>query len=214
MGPHRRIRAHDRSLTAALALPALAAGAWVLTARRMSGMDMAPMLELGTLGWFAVTWVVMMAAMMLPSLVPAARAAGEPAAFTAGYLAAWTAAGLAAYGVIEATGATDLRRGVAATIIAAAAAYELTAAKGGCLDRCRHPAGGGLREGLRHGAACVGCCVGLMAALFALGVMSLAWMAVVAALIAAERLAPWRTPAVYAVAAALAALAVGTAVLG
>src|SRR3954449_12749221 len=179
MGSQGRVREHNRSLTAAFALPALAAVAWVLTARRMSGMDMAPMLELGTLGWFAVTWVVMMAAMMLPSLVPAARVAGAPAAFTAGYLAAWTAAGLAAYGLIEAAGAADLRPGAAVAIIAAAAAYQLTAAKGGCLDRCPRPAGGGLRGGLRHGAACVGCCVGLMAALFALGVMSLAWMAVV-----------------------------------
>jgi predicted metal-binding membrane protein len=211
MGSQGQIRARDHGLTAAVALPALAAVAWAVTARRMSGMDMAPMLELGTLGWFAVTWVVMMAAMMLPSLVPAARVAGGPAAFTAGYLAAWTAAGLAAYGLIEATGATDLRRGVAVAIIAGAAAYQLTAAKGGFLDRCRHPAGGGLGAGLRHGAACVGCCVGLMAALFALGVMSLAWMAVVAALIAAERLSPRRAPAVYAVAAVLAALAIGVA---
>jgi predicted metal-binding membrane protein len=213
MGSQGRVRERDDGLTVAVALPALAAVAWVATARRMSGMDMAPALELGTLGWFAVTWVVMMAAMMLPSLVPAARAADRPAAFTAGYLAAWTAGGLAAYAVIEAVGVTDLRPGVAAAIIAAAAVYQLTAAKGGCLDRCRrHPAGGGLRGGLRHGAACIGCCTGLMAALFALGVMSLTWMAVVAALIAAERLAPRRTPAVYAVAAALAALAIGVAV--
>src|SRR4051812_11605288 len=104
MGSQGQVRARDDRLTAAVALPALAAVAWVATARRMSGMDMAPMFELGALGWFAMTWVVMMAAMMLPSLVPAARVAGQPAAFTAGYLAAWTAAGLAAYGVIEATG--------------------------------------------------------------------------------------------------------------
>ena len=47
-----------------------------------------------------------------------------------------------------------------------------------------------------------------MAALFALGVMSLTWMVVVAALIAGERLLPWRTPAVYGVAATLAVLAI------
>jgi predicted metal-binding membrane protein len=51
-----------------------------------------------------------------------------------------------------------------------------------------------------------------MAALFALGVMSLVWMAVVAALIAVERLAPRRTPAVYGVAAVLAVLAIWMAV--
>ena len=46
--------------------------------------------------------------------------------------------------------------------------------------------------GVKHGAWCVGCCWALMASLFALGVMSLVWMAVVAALIAAEKLIPWR----------------------
>jgi predicted metal-binding membrane protein len=45
-----------------------------------------------------------------------------------------------------------------------------------------------------------------MAALFALGVMSLTWMVVIAALVGAERLLPWRTPTVYGVAATLAVL--------
>ena len=49
--------------------------------------------------------------------------------------------------------------------------------------------------GIEHGAWCVGCCWALMASLFALGVMSLAWMAFVAALIALEKLAPWRVAA-------------------
>src|SRR3954454_19946743 len=51
---------------------------------------------------------------------------------------------------------------------------------------------GALRVGVLHGAWCVGCCWALMAALFALGVMSIGWMAFVAALIAAEKLLPWR----------------------
>jgi len=50
---------------------------------------------------------------------------------------------------------------------------------------------GALRMGVEHGAWCVGCCWALMAALFALGVVSVAWMAFVAALIAAEKLLPW-----------------------
>ena len=99
-------------------------------------------------------------------------------------------------------------------MILAAAVYQLTAAKGACLDRCRTPAVGlgGLRDGLRHGANCVACCAGLIAALFALGVMSLTWMAAVTVLIAGERLLPWRTPAVYAVAATLALLGIWLAV--
>jgi predicted metal-binding membrane protein len=217
------------------AVLALAAGAWVLTDDRMAGMHAAPGADLGHLDWFAVTWVAMMAAMMLPPLVPAALAFGRARertvpAFVAGYLAAWTAAGLVAYLLVEAVRSLDLAvlawdragRYVAAGVILAGAAYQLTAAKGACLDRCRNPlrlareeragVAGRLRGGLRHGASCAGCCAGLIAALFALGVMSLTWMVVVAALIAAERLLPWRTPAVYAVAAVLALLALWIAV--
>jgi predicted metal-binding membrane protein len=51
--------------------------------------------------------------------------------------------------------------------------------------------------GVKNGAWCVGCCWGLMASLFALGVMSIAWMSVVAGLIAAEKLVPWRRVAIY-----------------
>ena len=196
-------------------LLALAAAAWLLTPDRMSGMDAGPGTELGSLGWFAVSWLVMMAAMMLPSLVPAALA-GARAAFVAGYLAVWTAAGLVAYVLFEAIRALDLGflaweragRYVAAGVILAAAAYQLSGHKAACLDRCRTPPA----SGLRHGINCVGCCIGLMAALFALGVMSVTWMAVVAALIAVERLAPRRTPAVYGVAATLAVLGIWMAV--
>ena len=95
------------------ALLALAAAAWVLTGDRMSGMDAAPGTDLGDLGWFAVSWLVMMAAMMLPSLVPAALtvARGEEqrvAAFVVGYLAAWTATGLVAYLLLEAVRALEV----------------------------------------------------------------------------------------------------------
>jgi predicted metal-binding membrane protein len=71
---------------------------------------------------------------------------------------------------------------------------------------------GGIRGaasmGARNGAYCVGCCWALMAALFALGVMSLVWMAFVAALIAVEKLLPWRRAATFSVTALLIALAV------
>jgi predicted metal-binding membrane protein len=215
-------------------LLALAAAAWVLTVRRMNGMDAGPGTELGALGWFAVSWLLMMAAMMLPSLVPAALAfarGGERsvAAFVTGYLGAWTAAGIVAYLVFEGVRSLDLGflgwdgagRYVAAGVIVAAAAYELTPIKARFLGHCRsplavagdeRPAGGGLRGGVRFGGYCIACCVGLMAALFALGVMSVTWMVVVAVLIGAERLLPWRTPAVYAVAVALVVLGVWVAV--
>ena len=198
-------------------LLAAAAGAWVLTADRMEGMDMGPGGELGTLGWFAVTWLVMMTAMMLPAVAPVATAysrraasAGGTAGFAAGYLAPWVASGLVAYAAIEAVQAIDLEflawddagRYVAAGTILGAGLYQLTPLKAGLLRRCRELDGfvrehwrpgiaGALQMGARYGGICIGCCWALMAALFALGVMSLTWMVVIAALIVAERILPF-----------------------
>ena len=105
-------------------------------------------------------------------------------------------------------------RYVAGGVLLAAAIYQLTPAKDACLRRCRGPlafssrAGamggtGALRMGVEHGAWCVGCCWALMAALFALGVMSVAWMALIGGLIAIEKLLPWKAPANRTVAIAL-----------
>jgi predicted metal-binding membrane protein len=212
----------------------LAAAAWALTFQRMEGMDMGPGTELGSFGWFAVTWGLMMAAMMLPALTPMAAAyrrrgtAAGSAVFATGYLAAWVAAGLVAYAAFEVVRALDLGflawdeagQYVAAGTILGAGVYQLTSPKAGCLRRCREReefvadrwrpgALGALRMGATHGAFCIGCCWALMAALFALGVMSLTWMAIVAALIVAERLLP--RPAPVAVAIVLVALGAGVA---
>ena len=62
--------------------------------------------------------------------------------------------------------------------------------------------------GVKHGAWCVGCCWALMASLFALGVMSIAWMAFVAALIAAEKTLPWGRAVTYGTAAILLTLGI------
>jgi Predicted metal-binding integral membrane protein (DUF2182) len=72
----------------------IAAGAWAVTGDRMGGMDAGPGTELGGLGWFAVVWVTMMAAMMLPSIAPVVLAharvqIGATPAFVAGYLLTW-----------------------------------------------------------------------------------------------------------------------------
>lgn len=88
-----------------------------------------------------------------------------------------------------------------------------------CLTKCRSPLGlllgswrdgfsGAVRMGMRNGAWCVGCCWALMASLFALGVMSAVWMAVVAGLIALEKTLPWRRTATYGTAVVLLALGV------
>jgi predicted metal-binding membrane protein len=211
---------------------ALAAVAWWSTDARMRGMDDGPWTALGAFGWFLGAWVVMMAAMMLPSVAPTvalysrmtkARAPLSPLLFTAGYFAVWGGVGALAFAL--AVGAGDVLdwdragRWIAGATLLAAAAYELTPLKYACLHKCRSPLGfllgawrdgraGALQMGARHGAWCVGCCWALMASLFALGVMSIAWMAFVAGLIAAEKLLPWRRVATYGTAAILLALGV------
>jgi predicted metal-binding membrane protein len=129
--------------------------------------------------------------------------------FLAGYLAAWTMYGLVAYALFRVVAGLDGgllawdRTGpyVAGGAVIAAGIYELTRLKDRCLRHCRTPLHfflrswrdgrvGALRMGARHGAYCIGCCWGLMVVLFALGVMSLFWMAVVAAAIFAEKVLP------------------------
>ena len=208
-------------------LVALAAVAWAIAGDRMAGMDAGPGTDLGALGFFVGVWVVMMAAMMFPSISPMVvmhvriqegrrergRAApiSATAFFVGGYLVAWVAAGLIGYGIYQlgkaATGDVfSWGNGgpyLAGGIVLAAAVYQLTPLKDVCLRHCRSPLMflmshwrpgrlGGLRMGVVHGGWCVGCCWALMAALFALGVMSLGWMAFIAALIAVEKLLPWK----------------------
>jgi predicted metal-binding membrane protein len=142
--------------------------------------------------------------------------------FVVGYLAGWTAAGLAGYAIVE--GVRSLHpaflawdaagRYVAAGAILVAAAYQLTGVKDACLRRCRRPRAPdrSLRAGIEHATFCVGCCWALFAALLALGVMSVAWMVLIAVLITAERLLPWRHRAARGVALVLAVLAIAVAV--
>ncbi|HEU5477159.1 MAG TPA: DUF2182 domain-containing protein [Gaiellaceae bacterium] len=215
----------------------LAALAWWSTIHAMSEMGAGPAAELGALGWFVGVWIVMMAAMMLPAVSPTvalyARMTrqhdlGRPLAFTSGYLVVWGAAGVGAYGlyafVRHVLGAQlawhSGGRWLAAGVLAVAAVYELTPLKDVCLSKCRSPFGfllGSWRDGVRgafamgsrHAAWCVGCCWALMAALFALGVMSILWMAVVAGLITIEKVVPWRRLAVWSTTLLLLALALG-----
>lgn len=213
---------------------ALAAGGWWWTARALHGMDTGPWAALGGFGWFLAVWVVMMAAMMFPSVAPTvalyarmSRARTLPLAFTLGYVVTWAAAGAVAFAVgLAATevsgGALGWARAghlIAGATLLIAAGYELTPLKDVCLGKCRSPLGtllgswrsgwtGALRMGLGNGAWCVGCCWALMASLFALGVMNVTWMALVAALIAVEKLAPWRRVATGLTTAALLTLGV------
>ena len=226
----------------------LAAVAWAMTGDRMADMDAGPGTDLGSLGFWVTAWVVMMAAMMFPSIAPMVvmyarieegkrqkgqhTEVGATALFVCGYLLTWATAGLVGYAIIE--GGRSLSLGfvswdsggpyVAGGVIVAAAIYQLTPLKDACLRRCRSPMMflltawrpgrvGALRMGVEHGGWCVGCCWGLMAALFALGVMSIGWMVLVAALIATEKLLPWKAVANRSVAILLVILGVGVALL-
>jgi predicted metal-binding membrane protein len=149
------------------------------------------------------------------------RAVVPTCIFASSYFAVWTLYGLAAYGVYRGVRSLHLEfldwdRGgpyVVGALLLLAGAYELTPLKTVCLRHCRSPMhfvlggwrngiGGALRMGSEHGAYCVGCCWGLMVVLFGLGVMSIAWMAVVAALIFMQKTLPYgdRLTRVFAVA--------------
>jgi predicted metal-binding membrane protein len=207
---------------------------WIVTVDRMQGMDAGPGTDLGGLGWFVGVWATMMAAMMLPSVMPSTLAFARVSAeqprhrsvvptwvFIGAYLAAWTAYGLAAYGIFRVLQSAHIHalswhaEGplIAGSAIAAAGLYQLSPVKRSCLRHCRshaHSVIGGWRPGwsgaawmgLEHGVFCIGCCWGLMLILFALGVMSIVWMLVVAGLIFAERVLPFgeRVSRVFAVA--------------
>jgi predicted metal-binding membrane protein len=213
----------------------LAGVGWWWTIDQMQGMDNGPWTGLGSFGWFLGVWLVMMAAMMFPSVAPTValytrmtreRSAVSALLFPAGYLVTWGAAGLLAFALARAGGriAGDVLawdragRWVAGATLVLAAVYQLTPLKDACLGRCRSPLGfllgswrggrtGALRMGALHGAWCVGCCWALMASLFALGIMSIAWMAVVAGLIAIEKTLPWGRVATWGTAALLLGLA-------
>ncbi|RAX43985.1 DUF2182 domain-containing protein [Arthrobacter sp. AQ5-06] len=241
-----RIDPRELGLIAVLLL--LAAAGWFVTSAQLGGMDMGSWTDPGPAGFFVTTWVVMLVAMMFPSVAPMVLAydriqrhrrktgrpapAGGTALFVGGYLLTWTVFGLVAYSLYasvawafpEVFGPDQGGRYLAAGTILLAAVYQLTPAKNVSLMKCRTPMDfilhrmrpgyrGALRMGVEHGAWCVGCCWALMVALFALGVMSIGWMAAVGAFIAGEKLLPWKRLANRSVALALAVIALGVALL-
>jgi predicted metal-binding membrane protein len=182
----------DASKTAAAltATLGLAAASWVVAVRQLSGMDMGAGTELGSFAFFIAAWVPMMAAMMLPGAVPAVwrlvRAEGRVLAvplFAAAYVAVWTLVGLAVYALYQPHGSS-----AAGALTIAAGVYELTPLKRDCRERCRRS----VRSGWRLGLYCVGSSIGLMVLLIALGIMSVTWMSVIAALVLAQKLLPPR----------------------
>jgi predicted metal-binding membrane protein len=187
----------------------LAAASWAVAARQMRGMDMGVATDLGSFGFFVAAWVPMMAAMMLPGAVPAVsrvlRTDGHlrrVPPFVASYVAVWTLVGVAVYAVYRPHGSA-----AAGVLAIAAGAYELTPLKRACRRRCRES----IRSGARFGIYCVGSSVGLMVLLVALGVMSVTWMLVVAAIVLVQKVLPPR--AVVDLPLALAIVALGILIL-
>ena len=172
-------------LTATLGL---AAASWVVALRQMNGMDMGVATELGSFAFFIAVWVSMMAAMMLPGAAPAvvrrARASGRVSvapAFVASYLAVWTVVGVAVYALYRPHGSA-----AGGAVAIAAGLYEFTPVKRHFRRRCQET----VRSGLQFGRYCVGSSIGLMLMLVALGVMSIAWMSMIAVLILVQKLLP------------------------
>ena len=129
-------------------------------------------------------------------------------AFVAGYLIAWTVFSLAASAAQTALHRTallapDMRSSsatVSGLVLLIAGVYQWLPFKNACLTHCRSPLGflslywregpmGGLALGVRHGLFCVGCCWLLMALLFVVGVMNLAWVAALAGFVLIEKVA-------------------------
>jgi predicted metal-binding membrane protein len=196
--------------------------------------------SLPLVGLFLLTWVVMMVAMMFPAVSPVVvtfdrwvrrtrPSRWASVLFVGGYLVVWTVSGLVIYAVVVyvqpllPSGEGALRWGGGLLVLAGG--YQLTPLKAVCLRHCRSPLafvaqhamqlrGGGLgaaRVGVIHGAYCLGCCWALMLVLALLGMMNLAWMAGVAAVIFLEKVLP-RGPLV-AQAVAVLLIAVGSALL-
>lgn len=202
------------------ALGLAAALAWWLTLRPMAlmpgmagmGTPLAPFLGM---------WAAMMTAMMLPAVTPVAvlwsrairvqtpglRGIARLTQFVGGYLAVWAASGLAAYGVVRfmehGAAAPGPRRWLLAGVLVLTGVWQLTPFKAACLRHCRSPLGfivqhagvaGPLRDlrvGAHHGAWCLGCCWAFMALLTVAGVMSVALMVSLTALVVAEKTLPF-----------------------
>lgn len=171
------------------------------------------------LGAFLAVWLVMIGAMMLPTVVPVVRLfavvtarAPDPArarlAFLAGYLAVWTAfaalaliVDAAVHALVAAWPWLAARPGLLlGTTLVLAGAFQFSPLKDACLTACRNPVGflwqhyrrgaaGGWRLGARHGLSCLGCCWALMVVMLATGVGSLVWMVGLTAVMVVEKTA-------------------------
>jgi len=208
---HSVRREVDPAALTALVVLVVAALAWVLTVAQLGSMDMS--MGWGSLPAFATTWLVMMAAMMLPTALPlvyefahnAERRRGwqvATAALGVAYLSVWLVFGLLCYAVYRALNMPwpdqPLIGGLALVL---AALYGLTPIKRASEARCRELCAlhdplpfnllrSALVAGVRYGLSCLGCTAGLMVAAVIIGMTSLGWMIILSGLVLVYKLAP------------------------
>ena len=192
---------------------------------------------------FLAVWLVMIGAMMLPTVVPlvrlfaavsarAPRPARAMAALGAGYLAVWVAfAPLALLGDAGVHALVDGWAWLAArpelvlgTTLVLAGLFQFSRLKNACLTACRNPVGflwqhygrgttAAWLVGVRHGLSCLGCCWALMLVMFGTGVGSLVWMLALTAVMVVEKTTRWGGRIVGPVGVALLIAGIAVAVL-
>jgi predicted metal-binding membrane protein len=169
------------------------------------------------LGMWSVMMAAMMLPSVSPMVLLFSRvsrtrrgpeASGWPTwCFAAGYLVAWALTGFAAFAFVRALhwglgaapGLLRFNKAAAASVLVAAGVYQLSPLKNSCLNHCRSPLDflaehwregpwGAFRMGGSHALYCIGCCWGLMAVMFAVGLMNLAWMAGLTVVMALEKI--------------------------
>jgi len=196
----------------ALAFVIVAALAWALTIAQSRSMDDMTM-GLGSMGPFVAGWVVMMAAMMLPSATPlvfefARNAEGRrgwqaaTALLGVTYLGLWLAFGVASYALYNAVSMPWPNQGlIGGAALVIAGLYALTplkrASEAWCRELCalHGPLPFNLMRsavvvGARYGLSCLGCSAGLMLAMVLIGMSDLVWMIVLSAVVLAYKVAP------------------------
>jgi predicted metal-binding membrane protein len=196
----------------ALVFLVVAAAAWWLTieqSRSMNGMTVDP----GTPGSFAVSWVVMMAAMMLPTALPLVfqfvrtaegRRGWQAATGLLGltYLSVWLTFGLICYVVRSALPMSLPNKGLVGLVaLVLAGLYALTPIKRASEARCRELCAlhGSLPfnlmrsapvVGVKYGLSCVGCSAALMVAMLIIGMSNLTWVLILSGVVFVYKLAP------------------------
>ncbi|HEY3231013.1 MAG TPA: DUF2182 domain-containing protein [Roseiflexaceae bacterium] len=204
----------DPGALTALVVLVVAALAWILTIEQsgsMAAMDMD--MGWGSLQSFATTWLVMMAAMMLPSALPlvyefAHHSEGRrgwqvaTAALGVAYLSVWLVFGLLCYAVYRAVNMPwPDQRLIGGLALVLAALYAITPIKRASEARCRELCAlhgplpfnllrSALVAGVKYGLSCMGCTAGLMVAAVIIGMTSLSWMVIISGLILVYKLAP------------------------